>query len=351
MYAFFQKHLNNPGNPNDEETQPFTPEEVRVTATGQVYTSMEAETAFSLNLKDAEKAVISLEKSRRNMSTHLPRVLESAKELSGYREPAQVDEPIFHGRFQQDGYCIEKYFVKGEGNYVIPYLLLKPEQGNNKSIIYLNPAGKPKDIKDMGEAEQLVKNGFTVLAPDLLGTGETGPEKVVYNHNFIKVWYASILIGRSIVGIQAGDVIRLVKILERDGQTEQIWGIAEKDMAPVLLHAAGFHPEISGIALIEPYSSYRSIVANKYYNPGFIYGTVPHALQAYDIPDLAASLAPGKLLIAGITDGNGNPAGENSQDLKIIQSSYEAKNAGSNLKIVPKISGADLSGLISEWIK
>ena len=116
MYAFFQKNLNNPGDPTDEEIKLLTPEEMQVTSTGQVSTSFACETVFSLNRKDAEKLSGNCRSSRNNLTTHIPDVLNSAKKFSGYQEPSEVDEPVFTGRIQMDGYVIEKYFVKGEGD-------------------------------------------------------------------------------------------------------------------------------------------------------------------------------------------------------------------------------------------
>lgn len=109
------------------------------------------------------------------------------------------------------------------------------------------------------------------------------------SHN---LWYCSMHIGRSIVGIRAGDVVRLARLLKKGTAISEVYGIARKEMAPVLLHASAFDHDISRIALIEPYSSYRSIVMNRFYISAFIPSTVPGAIQAYDLPDLAANLAP-----------------------------------------------------------
>jgi len=60
---------------------------------------------------------------------------------------------------------------------------------------------------------------------------------------------------------------------------------------------------------------------NRFYDPGFIHSLVPGALSAYNLPDLAGSLAPGKLLIVGATDGNGKKTDQESidSDLAIIK--------------------------------
>ncbi len=353
MYVFFQKYLNNPGNPNDEETQPLTVEEMQITPTGQVFTSYGGETLFSLNRKEAEKLTDNLNALRTGTTGYISRTLNSAKKLSGYREPEQVQDPVFTGRFQREGYVVEKYFVKGEGDYVIPYLLMKPDVSNNKALIYLHPLSKSTEASPGGEMEWFVKNGFTVLAPDLLGVGETGPLNIVYNHSYIKTWFASMLIGRSIVGIRAGDVVKLCRLMERTNNISEVYGLAKKEMAPVLLHASAFYPGIKRIALIEPFSSYRSIVMSRFYNPGFIYGAVPGALKDYDLPDLAATLAPRKLLMAGTTDGNGEKADQESitNDLNIIKTAYQNRNAAEQLNIVSLEQDEKPFDLFKEWLK
>ena len=102
-------------------------------------------------------------------------IISSAKKLSGYEAPKEIDEPLFAGRIQREGYVIEKYLEKGEGKYLIPYLLFKPDAPNGKGLIYLNPKGKVMDSDSGGQIEWFVKNGLTVLAPDIIGTGELGP--------------------------------------------------------------------------------------------------------------------------------------------------------------------------------
>ncbi len=352
MYAFFQKHLNNPGNAKDEEVPILSDAEIQVTKTGQVSTSLNGETVFSLNRKTGEELENTLQASRKNSGAHLPKVLDAAKTLSGYREPAEPNEPVFTGRFQKQGYAIEQYFIKGEGDYVVPYLLFKPEHPNQKALIYLQPSGKSEEASQGGEIEWFVKNGFTVLAPDMLGTGEIGQGSAQTPRRYLIDWFASTLIGRSIVGVQAGDVARLAKVLKEDGNTGEVYGLAHKEMAPVLLHAAAFNKGITRVALVEPLSSYRSVVMNRFYQPGFIHGFVPGALKAYDLPDLAASLAPRKLMMVGAVDGAGNNnASDVAGDLQVISAAYHDREADGYLNIQPHQSTEALRDLYEAWIK
>jgi hypothetical protein len=56
------------------------------------------------------------------------------------------------------------------------------------------------------EIEWSVKNGFTLLVPDLIGVGEMGP--CIFTGDFYiwdisySVWFTSLIIGRSIVEIR-----------------------------------------------------------------------------------------------------------------------------------------------------
>src|SRR5690606_321238 len=119
----------------------------------------------------------------------------------------------------------------------------------------------------------------------------------------------------------------------------------------VLLHAAAFDPVISRVALIGPYSSYRSFVDNSYYNSDYVYSLVPGALTAYDLPDLAGSLAHSRLLISGTTDSNSKKSDveEINRDTKFIKNAYKSQNAGDNLKFIPEDSMVFSDFL--EWAK
>jgi hypothetical protein len=357
MYAFFQRHLNNPGNPKDQTVTLLTKDELKVTSSGQVAVSLGGETVHTLNRKYAELII----SRRKSVSTkddiESEKIISSARKLSGYKDPVADDKPVFSGRFNKAGYAIEKYFIRGEGNYIIPYLLLVPSVHNGKAVVYLNPAGKAVDAKDGGEMEWLVKQGFTVLAPDLIGMGETGPgifQGDAYiegeSHN---LWYASIVIGRSILGIRTADVVKLTNLLKSNSSVREIYGVAKKELSPVMLHAAAFDNNISRIALLDPYSSYRSLVMSRFYKSSFISGVVPGALKEYDLPDLAGSLAPGRLLISGATDGEGKTEDSDliKADMMVIEKAYKYMKAEDQLKIISLNPGSGIEALLKDWIK
>jgi len=336
MYAFFQKHLNLPGNSVDEKVEFFTAEELKITETGQVSTSLGGETVFDINRIEAQKIMQNLENSRKNLSEHLQSVKCSARRLSGYIHPDRTPQSVFLGRYQHEGYSIERYVLDGEGNCAIPMILAIPNKAEkHPAIIYIHPDGKSAGSE---EIELLTKKGFAVLAPDLTGIGETGRSYIgesAYSP-WYNVWFGSIQIARSILGIQAGDIVRIVRYLESrdDIDDKNISAIARGKMCPALLHAGAFEDTISKIALIEPLISYRSVVMNRYYSSSFIPSMVAGALTAYDLPDITACLAPRRLLMVNITDQNKDKADSEliEQELNIVRSAYSGSKE--NLEII-----------------
>jgi cephalosporin-C deacetylase-like acetyl esterase len=344
MYAFFQKHLSIPGSAEDEETERLSKEELMVTKTGQVSTSLGGETIYSLNRKEVNKLTSRLN-DQRSSQNHLARAVEKARNISGYQQPEGVQE-VLVGKIRKEGYTIEKYFIEGEGDYVTPFLLFVPDKTNNKALIYLRPSGKLAAAKDSAQIKHLIGKGFTVLAPDLIGTGEMGRDNwgdLKVSKPYYNLWNASVLVNRSIVGVRAADVVRLTEFLQKARQTEEIYAIAYGNMSPVLLHAAAFDSRIKKVALVDPYLSYLPLVMNEYYNPDLIHNTAPAVLTGYDLPDLAASLAPKELLII-YTDGDTDKVADTEifdKSMNYIKSIYESKGASKDLTTIHNKSWAE----------
>jgi len=355
MYAFFQRHLNNEGSPTDQKWPLPDSQEMRVTSTGQIHTSHGGETIYSLNHNEAKKLHAKLQASRVDLTRHLPGVINDAMELSGYIEPHDESTTVFVARQRMEGFTMEKYWKKGEGDYVIPFLLLRPGRPNNIGLIYLDPQGKSMEGAVGNEVTWFARNGYTVLVPDLLGIGEMGPGDFrgdAYmdgtSHN---IWYETILIGRSIVGIHAGDIVRLVRTLKKDFYANEVIGFARQTMVPGLLHAAAFEQSLTRIVLVDAYSSYQSVALNRFYDASFSGSLVSGALGSYDLPDLAAVLAPRKLLMVGVTDGAGEYAREEiNDDLQFIRDAYASRDATGQLKITMERSAA-LHDDLASWLK
>ena len=172
--------------------------------------------------------------------------------------------------------------------------------------------------------------------------------------------YTAVLIGRSMVGIRAGDIIRVVNYLK--GQSDvnplKIGAIAFNETCLALMHAAAFDSSINNITLIGSLLSYKSVAMNRfskigitkrpngnYWHPvevDFTWG-IASVLTAYDLPDLIGCIAPRKVVLAGPTDQMLEPASTEliNKELEFPRSVYSFKQAPGNLKVLEKMDNLD----------
>lgn len=348
--VFFQKQFNMKGNYLAKPVKLLNPKILQVTPTGQVATSFKnAETVFSINEKGAEKLISRLENSRKNMNQHLDEVRLKAKMLSGYITPRNEVNSIFCGRYKRNGYSVEMYVLHGEKDaYVIPLLLFVPEKGGKlPGLIYLNPKGKNMDAAAGGKIEQLVKKGYVVAAPDVIGTGETTSSRG-------NIPMLAMLIGRSVPGIQTGDVVRVVGFLKSQKyiNPNRIGAIAFGEMCPTLLYAATFDRSINSIVLDGSPVSYASMIKNESYDIElFKDNTVAGALTAFDLPDLMGCIAPRKIALVDLKNQLGKDASKELTDESLLFpiKAYSLKRASKNLRVVP--STEDISSVIDWCLK
>lgn len=352
IYSFFMQHFGMPGDPAEEDVQLLSEEELQVTETGQILTSLNSKMIFDINREKTEKLISDIEESRKDIDTHLEKVKEKAMQISGYLAPGEeVVNPFINGRYERDGYIVEKYAIPGEGNYAIPMLLFIPDNSLEKypAVVYLHEDGKVVEAHPGGEIESLVKEGYIVAATDVLGVGELKD----YSARGLAVGYTGVLTGRSIPGMQAGDIIRVVNYLKTRPEVNpaEIGAIGTGQMCISLSHAAVFSSSIKNLTLLNPLSSYRVVAMNRFYKIGvternsedlghpsevdFNWG-IAGVLTGYDLPDLIACIAPRKIAMIGIKDQMLEPATDEvvEKDTSFPIAVYSSKNADGNLKIL-----------------
>ncbi|MBN2013318.1 acetylxylan esterase [candidate division KSB1 bacterium] len=351
VYAFFMKAFQVPGNASEEDVEYLTVEELNVTPTGQIASYLDAETISSVNKSETELLVQNLEENRKQMESHLQRVRAKAKELSGFIAPSGDIQITFRGRYHRDGYSVELYAIHGEGDYVIPILLMVPDgEGSFPAVVYLNPEGKARDAAPGGRIEQIVKQGMIVAAADVIGVGETSIDSDYPG----RPSYGAVILGRSIVGIHAGDIVRVVNMLKSKDNVDAaaINAVAYNELCPALLHAAVFEPAIHKTALIGAPLSYQEIVSQRIYcySLGFQWG-VPKALTAYDFPDLIGCVAPRKLLLADLNDCKKESASAQlvKREYTFPRAVYAQTGVSGNLKVEKWTADRNINEII-EWL-
>ena len=342
MYAFFQKYLENPGSPVDLNVEVLAPEQLWVTQTGQVRTSLQGQSVFSLNRSVVQNQIETLKISRADHVRHLEKLNSVAARHSGFEYPDKFGEPVFSGRYVNPDYQLEKYLVTGSGNYVLPVVLLLPaDRTTNEIILILDSEGMEHAVIQDSLAHDLVREGYPVLLADLPGIGSMGPgylkgdsyiDSTSYNQ-----WFAAVLAGKSNVGLRAEDIVRIVHFAKNS--THEFSGISALATGPLcseLLHAATFEQNINKICLIKPFLSYADIATTRFYKAEFMPFTVPGAIVEYDLPDLVAGLCPRRVLILEPLSGDGLIADEAIAENSMLFPSmvYSEKGVSSNFNLV-----------------
>jgi cephalosporin-C deacetylase-like acetyl esterase len=282
-----------------------TPEELRCTPTGQVSTSLGGESVFTLNQKRLER----VQSNRRMPPAELPRKVQ---ELIRYEPPSTSQEVQRYGTITRSGYQIERLTYESESGITIPSLLFVPEGGDDKKAAVVIVSGDGKKAS-APEAERLVKSGMVVLSIDARGFGETqintGVNSEEFDHYFgdFRDAMTALLVGKTMVGMRALDITRAVDLLSarRDVDREKIYVYGKKGGAVPAMYAAVLDRRIRKVVLEDMLSSYESVVENKIHRR-VLESVVPGALKFYDLPDLAATLAPRKLSIVSGTDPLGH---------------------------------------------
>lgn len=362
IYSFFLRHFNLAENPDEKEAEILSANELKVTPTGQISTSYGGKMIFDVNREEASGLVNNLEQSRADIWKHLAEVKIQAKEISGFIATRSSEKNSFiNGRYQREGYSVSKYAIPGEGDYAIPILLFVPNDIIKKhpAIVYLNSEGKAVDAKSNGQIELLVKKGYVVAAVDPIGVGETKDTASRVTTD----GYIGVSIGRSVVGIQAGDIVRAVNFLKNCDNVDvnKIGAIGIGRICISLIHAAAFDQSINNIILIGSLISYRSVVMSRIYKIGLIptgnsgighpfevdfsWG-VAGALKAYDLPDLIGCIAPRKTTLVSLKDQCLEPASENliNQEMDFPRRVYSQKGVENNIRIIPRLN--DLSAVV-----
>ena len=338
-------------------------EELQVTETGQVATSLDGETVFTLNQKQAR----SLDKklppfaSRADAPAFRETIRHRVTDLAGYHA-AQGPAPITpYGTIQRKGYRIEKFTYQSEPGILIPSLLFVPDgEGRHPAMIYVHGKGKAADAKAGGDIETFVLGGYVVLAPDLRGLGETSSLQDINGSDFPRYFgqwnsaMTALLISESLVGMRVKDILQGVGLLAARSEVDssRIYGLGKQEGGVPLLFAAALDDRIQRLALEETLVSYTAGV-NQRLHRRVLENVVRGALRSFDLPDLVSSMTPRPVWLV-------NAAGPLGQQLPLpavtrayagAAKVYEATGAGRSLRIKRRRTTDGPETTYSEWFR
>jgi hypothetical protein len=97
------------------------------------------------------------------------------------------------------------------------------------------------------------------------------------------------------------DLLALVSFLKEEQPNRPIHVIGVESAGPVVLHAAALDSRIESVKIVRGLATWSSVVKTPISHNQFT-NVVPGALRTYDLPDLAATLAPRPLTIVDAMD-------------------------------------------------
>lgn len=334
MNAFFQRALNLPGDPSDQEVALFTEEELTVTPTGQVVTALNSRTIFDLIQMGKDASPVS-QANRTDLSNQI-------RAITGIEAPA-APTAVFTGRVPREDYIIEKYFLEfPDGRYPLPFLWIKQRSAANRPLaLYLDSEGKENGLSPDGEVEQLLRAGYTVVAPDLLNAGELKAASFRGDSDLggasFNLVLGSSLVGKSLTTLQTEDIFALMDFVRRqpDIQLSGAMAIADEQLCLPLLHYAVLEPSLEELVLREPLASWQSLLKTERYDPKYAYAAIPGALPHYDVPDLLSLWAPRKLHLVSPRNARGNRLGEPERRIlyAAVRKAYQQAAKGNAFKL------------------
>jgi dienelactone hydrolase len=263
---------------------------------GSMVQSFHSETPFLIN--------------RKRTAAKSPAPLDA---LLALERPAKM--PAFrlsHASFRE-AHIEALEFAAAPGVWVPAWLFLPKQADMIKSVVVvLEPSGRTS-WHENELYDRLTAAGAAVCAPDLRGIGDLTPEfgrhaaRNAREHANDEMWaWSSLVLGRPLAGQRVADLLAVVQGLRaRPYLQRKPLVLAARGFPSVpALFAAALEPAIDRLYLAGGLVSFQSIVDTEDYNHPFG-NFVPNLLLHTDLPDLAASLAPRRIVLAGAVDGAG----------------------------------------------
>jgi hypothetical protein len=202
-------------------------------------------------------------------------------------------------------------FAAARGVWIPAWLFLPKQAGALKSVVVLlEPSGRTS-WHENELYDRLASEGCAVCAPDLRGIGDLTPEfgrhaaRNAREHANDEMWaWASLVLGKPLAGQRVTDLLAVVEGLRArpDLKGKRLVLAARSTPCVPAVFTAAIEPAIDALYLAGGLVSFESIVETEDYNHPFG-NFVPNLLLHTDLPELVASMAPRRVVLAGAVDG------------------------------------------------
>jgi len=334
IYAFFRRWLKGepPGPAPEPPHRIELDEDLQVTPTGQVSTSLGGETASEL---ERRRLAAIPRPAPGELAARIPEVTRA-------RPPAGELRLRRAGQVEAGESRVEKLIFEGEPGLPVPALLYHPRQRRRPPVLYLDAAGK-----DSPDAAALAQRGHPVLAVDLAGAGETATRRDSYSATWFpqdKTIWLALMTGRTLTGVRITEIRRALAVMTAVGLEGGIAGVGKGGLGIALLHAAVLEPRLREVYLEETLLSYRALAQAPLHRQVFDV-VLPGVLRAYDLDDLVSALVPRRVRLVNVRNALGQPlpASEVEEWYPRARERYRAAGAAGQFEIGRRREGEALA--------
>jgi len=326
VYNWFNRWLKGQNSPITEAptVKPETASDLWATESGSVVRSLNSATPHSL---------IRAARIRRS-----PAALEQLLRISRSGEIASVTRI---GGVNSRNVQVEALEVASEPTVRLPaFLMVREKISVRKSVLLVFDEIRHDRLWFNPEVDQVLSDGSPVIcSAEVRGVGALIPEFSPGAADY-ESWHeqeenyawGSLALGKPLVGQRVTDILALVAALSSYPITKgrPIYVAALGKLTVPALFAAALEPAIQGLYLAGGLVSFQNLKEAEVYKHPFA-NFVPGLLNHTDLPDIAAAIAPRKIVLAGTVDAEGRTV--NGAALRAIY--LEANRAG-NLSVAPK---------------
>jgi cephalosporin-C deacetylase-like acetyl esterase len=307
IMGFFLRWLSDSTETPEVEALPAPPaQELLCTRTGQVSTSLGGATVFTLNRERA-----GLPRVRQPLTTRpeflrfRERLIEQVRRVAGISDDGGVTAAVVRvvSTEKKETYRVETVAFPGATGIELTGRLAIPDGPRRKpGVLLLQP-----DASGESDMAALAGSGDVVLALQLLpGTKDEGEQKSALLGPFYLTTLRALLVGKTLVGLRAADVMRAADWLasRADVDSTQVEARGKGADGIVLLHAALLDERIRSVRLEQTLVSYRMAV-NDPAPRDLAQSVIPGVLRHYDLDDLVMGLGTTPVTIVDPIDAEG----------------------------------------------
>jgi cephalosporin-C deacetylase-like acetyl esterase len=305
IYDWFERHLKQSGREITEEppTAPEPEETLWCGRTGNVVRDF------------GSKPVTALIRERAQ-SIRTPDGPAELKKLLNVQAPPAASSLVTKGKTSYGNCDIAAVEVASAPGVWLPVWLFLPRTDWKKLLLILDPSGRNTQWHEDELYPRLAGAGIAVCAADVRGIGDLQPGfsagAAAYtreHQNEENYAWASLILGHSLLGQRVTDIVAMVRALASAYAREEIVVAARDRMTVPALCAAALEPRIARVYLARHLASWRSVAESEQYSQPLA-NFVPDILRHTDLPQIARSIAPRPVTVAGTIGANGKLLGQ-----------------------------------------